>query len=68
MTCKGDGYLQLAPLLSEAWALGLEARILSSKLLPFSAHRICRPLEELLTKGGAFASAPQYVFYVALYH
>ena len=68
VTCKGDGYLQLAPLLSEAQAFGLEARILASKLHPDPAHRILRPLEEFLAKGAPFVRMPEFVFRVALYH
>ena len=41
--CKGDGYLQLAPLLSEAQAFGLKERNLASKLHTDPAHRIRHP-------------------------
>ena len=66
VTREGDGYLQFAPLLSKAETFSLEARILASKLCPDLAHRIRRPLKELLTKGVMLPSVPEYVFRVTL--
>ena len=68
MTRKGDGYLQIAPLLSKAQALGLEERILASKLCPDTAHCIRRPPEELFVKGASLPDAPEHVIRITLFH
>ena len=68
MMRKGDGYLQLVPLLSEAQAFSLKAHILASKLRADPAHCIRRPVEELLMKGATLLSAPEHVFRVTLCH
>ena len=63
---KGNGHLQLAPLLSKAQALGLKARVLAGKLYTELAHCISRPLEKPLAKSAALPSALEHVFRVVL--
>ena len=67
MTCKGDGYLQLAPLLSKAQAFGLKARVLAGKLRAELAHYISCPLKKLLAKGTALLSMPEHISGVILH-
>ena len=67
MTRKGNGDLQLAPLLGKAHAFSLEARILASKLCSDPVHRVRRPLEELFTKGTTLPSAPEHIFHITLF-
>ena len=63
---KGDGALQLAPLCSQAQALGLKARIFISKLLTKQAHRVSRPSKESLAKSATLPSTLKYVFHTII--
>ena len=67
MTRKGNGNLQLAPLLTKAQAFSLEACILGSKIYSDPVHRVRRPLEELFTKGTTLPSAPEHIFHITIF-
>src|SRR3954470_17538998 len=53
VTREGDGGLQLAPPCGQAQALGLQARVFTSELLPEQVHCVSRPLKELLAASTA---------------
>ena len=63
---KGDGALQLAPLCSQAQALGLKARVFISKLLTKQAHRVSRPSKESLAESATLPSALEHVFHTII--
>ena len=64
--CKGDGALQLAPLYSQAQALGLKARVLISKLLAKQALCVSRPSKESLAKSMTLLGALEHVFHTII--
>ena len=66
MARKGDGALQLAPLCSQAQALGLKARVFISKLLTKQAHRVSRPSEESLAESTMLLSKLEHIFYTLI--
>ena len=66
MARKGDGTLQLAPLCSQAQALGLKARVFISKLLTKQAHRVSRPSKESLAKSVTLPGALEHVFHTII--
>ena len=63
---KGDGALQLAPLCSQAQALGLKARVFISKLLTKKAYRVSRPSKESLAESTMPPSALEHVFHTII--
>ena len=66
MARKGDGTLQLAPLCSQAQALGLKVRVFISKLLTKQAHRVSRPSKESLAKSAMLPGALEHVFHTII--
>ena len=65
MACKVDGALQLAPLCSQAQALGLKARVFIGKLLSKQAYRVSRPSKESLAESATLPSTLEHVFHIA---
>ena len=63
---KGDGALQLAPLCSQAQALGLKARVFIGKLLSKQAYRVSRPSKESLAESTTLPSALEHVFHTII--
>ena len=63
---KGDGALQLAPLCSQAQALGLKARVFIMKLLTKLSHRVSLPPEKPLAKNATPPGALEHVFHTII--
>ena len=63
---KGYGRLQLAPLFSQAQALGLKARVFIIKLLTKLAHRVSHPPEKPLAKSTMPPGTLEHVFCVVI--
>ena len=63
---KGNGRLQLAPLFSQAQALGLKARVFIIKLLTKLAHRVSHPSEKPLANSATPPGMLEHVFCVVI--
>ena len=66
MARKGNGALQLAPLCSQAQALGLKARVFIGKLLSKQAYRVSRPSKESLAESATLPSMLEHVFHTII--
>ena len=63
---EGNSRLQLAPLFSQAQALGLKARVFIIKLFTKLAHRVSRPPEKPLAKSVTLPGTLEYVFHTII--
>ena len=63
---KGDGALQLAPLCSQAQALGLKVPVFIGKILSKQAYRVSRPSKESLAKSAMLPGALEHVFHTII--